>query len=184
MREAGDGIAPKPTDELRFAQEVLTEHRYEYERLLEAWRDLESKAQGVATVSGVFIGVLYAFVRDFDDCTTTLEKVGVSVVLLTLVTAILASLKVLSVRTVIKPPTGGILDRWISNVLYDAPMEEVSERELLLHHDRNRMWKAANEKIAAEHDSKKKWLRFSHWTLVIAAVLLAGLTIVLMWTTR
>jgi hypothetical protein len=45
-------------------RDALDAYQKEYRELIDKWRNLEGKAQGVVTVSGIFLAGMFAFIRN------------------------------------------------------------------------------------------------------------------------
>ena len=56
-------------------QKVLDPYQAEYKDLFDAWKNIETKAQGAATTSGIFLAAAFAFAREFDPTTALVLKV-------------------------------------------------------------------------------------------------------------
>jgi hypothetical protein len=96
---------------------VIESYRDGYKELADAWRNLETKAQGNIAISGIFIGGVFAYIQKVDPQLQQNEKVLLGLAAFFLVVSVIFSVISLKVRTVPAPPLGGFVDKLVTDLL-------------------------------------------------------------------
>lgn len=148
----------------------------EYGELSDNWKQLDSKAQATATIAGIFMAASFAFIRNSALQLTGLERVLLLFVLASLIVSILLAVAAMFVRTVPVPPTPENIAEMVSDLLETAPKEH-EERLGGLIADTINAWLPINRELRKELLVKASKLENSQWALVVAADLMAALTV-------
>lgn len=164
-------------------QMALDAYCAEHERLIDNWKGLETKAQGAVTIAGIFIAGVFAFIRDLKSLNMDGARRGLLMAAVTLlVFSVILSILVLSLRTVLVPPTGVEVNRMVTDVcgIKDFGADDVAllaQLKLRVIRERVKLW----HKTVASVEQSMRWkviyLRGAQGLLVLAIVLVVGLTI-------
>lgn len=166
-------------------QAALDAYHDEYEKLTDIWKGLETKAQGVVTIAGIFIAGAFAFIRDL----TTLhlnqnDKRLLGVAIFCLVLSVILSILVLTLRKVEPPPTGGEVSQAVRDILRLKPGEIAAQHDEILPelnldfiNEQTIMWRRAMESASKVIKWKVKSLWAAQWLLVVAISLVVWLTL-------
>jgi len=170
------------TDDLELKHKLfislLDAHSNEYRHLLEVWRDLERKAQGVIAISGVFLAAAFAFVRQIDCGTQDIEKVLLCIAIVLLVTSVLISVLVLRIREVRIPPGGEFINNLVDDILKIDESSVSSERYSGFIFDQVRISHDVNEEMSNANESKAKHLWRAQLSVICAIGVVAITTII------
>lgn len=171
----GDSLPPaQPVTDL--SKLVLESYQAEYRELADNWRTLDTKAQGVTGISGLFLAAAFAFVRDGAGQLWCLEKVALVLAIVALVGAVAVAVFALRVRVVSLPPIGEQFAELVNDVL-KADGAELAERLPALVNDQSEEWRKTNIEIASHNSQKAGLLRWAVSLLLAAAVLVGALAI-------
>jgi hypothetical protein len=96
---------------------VIESYRDGYKELADAWRNLETKAQGNIAISGIFIGGVFAYIQKVDPQLQQNEKVLLGLAAFFLVVSVIFSVISLKIRTVPAPPLGGFVDKLVTDLI-------------------------------------------------------------------
>ena len=96
------------SDEAKTAlgEQVFKAYQFQYKDYSGWWNDLDRKAQGTITITGIILAASFAFVRQLDATTTLLEQVLLVGVVSTLLFALALSVLALTIYEVALPPGG------------------------------------------------------------------------------
>ena len=169
---------PDPTESL--LSDVLTGYRDEYKELADIWKQLDSKAQGTITISGVFLAGVFAFARDLTDPTELWQKRLLTIATIFLVVSILSALRAIYVREVDIPPFGDGQNDLALDLIRNADVTDAETRRSYLR-DQIRMWSVANGDVGALNDQKAWWTVRAQLILVAAIVCAAIATGLAIW---
>lgn len=163
------------TDLLWFALET---YRDEYRDLSDTWARLDTKAQGLGAIAGIFLAAVFAWARETPAGFGTLERFllvgGIALLVATVIAAVLA----LQVRTVDAPPLGDAVVDMVKEILERQKVDDPAERIRRLYHDQNRLWSGVNAGMLGHCRRKGTALVIGQWTLLTAGILVAALAIV------
>jgi hypothetical protein len=155
---------------------ALETYREEYRDLSETWKHLDTKAQGIGAIGGVFLAASFAWARDgamsLGDYSRPLLVAGILVLVATMVVAILALL----VRRVAAPPLGDETAEMVRDILEKQTIEEAPQRVVALRNDQITAWKDTNNDLASKSHSKATLVTIGQFGLVTAAVLVATIS--------
>jgi hypothetical protein len=168
---------PNPNHAL--LSEVLSGYRDEYKELADIWKQLDSKAQGVITVCGVFLAGVFAFARGITDPAETWQKILLTAATILLVLSVIVALRALRVREVELPPYGDEHHSLLTDLLRDgAPIDGETADAYL--RDQIRMWAKCNKSVYDANGTKADWTQTAQNILVgaiVCASLVTGLAI-------
>lgn len=169
---------PAPADDERagLREKALTASYDEYKELVAAWRNLDTKAQGNATVAGIFIAAAFTYLTKF-TLDGRVEAGILLLALLCLVGCVLLSLGVLRVRNVPPHYLGGFMRRTVAN-LKGKTDEDFRGYLPLFYEEHADLWHDSSQKFAAANRRKGKLLWAAQVSL-IAAILSAALLVAL-----
>ncbi len=157
---------------------ALEAYREEYRDLSETWRNLDTKAQGLAAIAGIFLAALFTWGRELPASFGQWQRLLIVASIVLLVAAIIAAVLALQVRMVAAPPLGDEVAEMVGDILRDQKAEEAQERIAAFYNDQITAWKDTNKNMAEESQSKASRVVVGQATLLLAAVLVAILAIV------
>lgn len=144
----------------------------EYKELSDTWRMLDGKAQATTAVSGIFVAVALAYMRDGG---ATVLRDYQSLIILTLlallVSVVLAVISML-VRTVPMAPSSENALAMVKDLVV-RPNTELDDRYEGLLGDTLESWLPVNQALRATNGRKADWLRGSQISLLVAAALVS-----------
>jgi hypothetical protein len=162
-------------------QQAIDSCRQEYQELSSQWANLDSKAQGVNTVVGVFLAAIFAFIRELTAIAADLEKLLLSATSVLLILSSIFALLVLRLRAVVGAPCGAPLVGMIGD-LVSAPDGTSPERLRNFAKEHARLWQIANESTS-EAIANKAWrLQFAQWLLFAAIVCASAVAALKTWS--
>jgi len=145
MREvAAFMTSPKSNPEalIQTAQrEILDTYRKETEQLATAFRDLDAKAQGTATIAGGFLAASLAFLNRQGSLVSLPIRGVLLIGVLGLVSAIVFSLLALKIRNLTPPPSGEDVRNLLSKLANEPDYEVRTERLLYFYGDASELWR-------------------------------------------
>jgi hypothetical protein len=161
------------TNALKFAFDRLSS---EYVELSDIWKQIDSKAQATATVAGIFIAASFAFVRNAAFQLNGVEKLFLAAVLVCLILSILLAVGAMVVRNVPMPPEPESVARMVEELLA-CPETEYEKRHAGILADTINAWLPVNRELRSSLGSKANKLAWGQRALLVAAVLMACLTV-------
>lgn len=177
---AADAEAVPTTRQL--LEVVLVACEREYKDLLDTWRMLESKAQALASVAGIFIAATFAFARELQASAPPSFRVALMLAVALLLVATAAGVAVLFVRSVQTPLGGAELRTMVDEVAPLMRGGDALERYCNLLRDQARVWCQAIESLKHANARKSRFLRIGQSMLLGAAGLVSGLVIGIVWS--
>jgi hypothetical protein len=156
---------------------ALESYREEYRDLSETWRSLDTKAQGLGAIAGIFLAALFAWARELPPTFGRCERFLVVGSILLLVGAIAAAVFALRVRKVAAPPLGEETAQMVTDILQKQNADELGERLTAFYNDQITSWKDTNMDMRKHAHSKASRIEFAEATLLLAAVFAALLSI-------
>lgn len=152
---------------------ALETHRSEYAELSEIWRNLDTKAQGLGALAGIFLAAALAWARELPtDATAPVRAVVIGTIVL-LVLTIVAAVFALQVRAVTASPLGPETEEMLQDILGKAKDGEQEQRLVAFNNDQIAAWKDTNDAVRGFNESKAQWVSFGQVTLLIAALIVA-----------
>jgi hypothetical protein len=170
-------MADRPESLSDLPRLALEAYREEYRDLSETWRSLDTKAQGLAAIAGIFLAALFAWARKVPASFGLWERRLVVAGIVVLVAAIVAAVLALEVRMVAAPPLGEETADMVSDILKKQKADEVQERIAGFYNDQITAWRDTNKDMAEESHSKASRVVFGQAALLLAAVVVAILAI-------
>lgn len=156
---------------------VLESYRDEYKELSEAWRNLESKAQGSVAIAGIFIGGAFAYIREIGSEAGRLEKVFLGASIICLIISVTFAVLALTVRKVAAPPIGEYVDGLVQDLLRLENDDDLVHRLPRFTGDQIDSWREVTTDAKQRTRSKANCLSGSHVFLVLAILAIALLSI-------
>ena len=156
---------------------LLDSYRDEYKELADIWRGLETKAQGNIAIAGIFIAVVFAFIREAGQQSYWAERACLGLALIFLVISVIFSIMVLRVRQAPFPPMGGFVDKMFIDHLNIKDDAELLERLPLLINDQAKAWRQVKEMVVTSNKSKARNLWAAQVFLLAAILTFATLTL-------
>lgn len=150
-----------------------------YERLINATKTLESKAQTTIAIAGIFIAAMFAFIRDLNALKLTQE--GKSLLVITIVLLVLSvffSILVLLLRTTLQPLTGDQTYAIIKDLITLNPsFTDFSDEKIDFIEQQIIMWEKPVESVEKSNLWKVRFLWVSHIFLLLVIILVGILTL-------
>jgi hypothetical protein len=148
----------------------LESFREEFRDLSDTWRNLDTKAQGVGAIAGVFLAALFSWIREPFSNFSQFDKLAILVSILLLITAVVAGLLTLLIRKVAAPPLGEETAKMLKDIIGKYKDEEASARIAAFYNDQVGIWKEANIGFKKGVNIKAFRLSISQVALTLAAV--------------
>ena len=139
---------------------VLTTCQDEYKDLLDAWGKLDGKAQGSATIAGVFLAAVFAAARGNGVPASERERALLGIAILLLVAAVVCAGAALRVQAAASGPSGNEMER-VAIALdagCDAACDVEAMRIRFLRTQINR-WSASTAAFRDLNAGKGRWVR-------------------------
>ncbi len=158
--------------------DALDAYQKEYRELMDIWKSLESKAQGVITVSGFFLAGMFACIRTplvyyYEQCLLT-----ASIVLL--VFSILSALFVQRLRSVQKAPYGELTGTLVRDLIKSDDFS--SGRIFAYLTDQGNFWDCTNLTVRQANEKKITSLLCAQCFLVLSILCFIVYTIIKIWS--
>jgi hypothetical protein len=160
-------------DELR--EKALTASYDEYKELINAWRTLDTKAQGNITIAGIFVAAAFAYLTKFDRLGLG-ERVFLLFTVIFLIICVVLSLIVLQVREVPPHYLGGLM-RKVAGDLEGASQEKLRAYLPKVYNMHANLWSSTSEKLIKANKDKGEFLWLAQVSLIVAIVTAAMLVI-------
>jgi len=164
---------PVTADLLRLALEA---YRDEYRDLSESWRNLDTKAQGLVAIAGIFLAAVFAWTRDLPTTFGTCERLLLVGSCLSLVAAVIAAIWALFIKMMSAPPLGEGTAHMVRDILRKSK-KDLGARTEALYNDQITLWKKTNEEMRKHILVKARCIKFGQGALVLAAVLVSVLAV-------
>ncbi len=178
--------APAATDPVPSLRELLESvvkaYQAEYQGLQDTWRLLETKAQALASVAGIFIAATFAFARELPQGAPPSFKIALFAAVSLLLAATVAGVAVLFVRAITSPPGGADLERMVDDVAPFMQGAEGPERYRRLLYDQAGHWRAAVQSMQRAVRQKSRLLAAGQGLLMAAAALVSGIVMGMVWS--
>lgn len=180
---SGEAVSEPPPAPREFYEFALGHAKDEHDRLLDAWKQVDSKAQGTAAIAGLFLAAAFAFVRNTGLAITSQEKVLLGVSLFSLVCSIGTSIWVLLLREASSPLNATQVTTMVMDALR-MPKEEATERYDALLFDTLDAWQAVTDSLRSQLDSKTRCLGWAQNALLVSTIAVLILTLSALSTGR
>ncbi|HEX8691791.1 MAG TPA: hypothetical protein VF746_05195 [Longimicrobium sp.] len=164
-------------DDVALLKLAVEAHSETYRDLTQSWRSLETKAQGTAAISGIFLAGAFAFAREIPEGARagTTELLIVTVLLLVLSAGF--SLWVQRIRLMPTAPSSLLAPQWIAAIRSQVPRAEWPERLVGFYEEYDRNWGTTNAALVNILGKKARSLVVAQILLLAAAGCVVGVTI-------
>ena len=159
---------PPPANHADVRATVLSGYESEYKDLLEAWKLVETKAQGAITIAGIFLAGAFSFAKDLKAETSILARIPLLASIALLLIAVLLAVRALVVKKAPRLPAGSTIETLAS------PLLKVAEPGLPLYltnlaNDQIEVWRETNRALDAAVVVKARQVAQSQWCIFSAA---------------
>lgn len=161
--------------------EVLESYKDEYRELSEIWRNLDTKAQGIIGIDGLFLAALFAFIRVLTAEPTLSEKRMLTISAALLFISVGFAIRALWIQSVPKAPIGESLDSLVSDLLA-LPDGMEPERLNNLSNDHAGLWKETNKAVQGVNERKAKAIVLAQGAFLAALIESVFFTIYKIWS--
>jgi hypothetical protein len=159
-------------------RDALSAYRDEAGRLSTLWRDLDSKAQTVVAVAGIFIAATFAYVRDVPASFGLPSRFTVAAALALLVAAVICAVLAARVRRVTSGLTGKAVFEMTCEVLEAAEQDDdLVTREVNLLRDQCKLWQETTGSLSAGCTAKARLIHAGQLLVALAGAIVAVLAI-------
>jgi hypothetical protein len=149
---------------------ALETYHDEYRDLSDTWRNLDTKAQGLGALAGIFVAAVFAWSRQLPEGLTSLERLVLAASVVLLILSIVAAVLALLVRRVPAPPLGEETADMIRDILQEEKPSELLERVTRFYNDQIRVWHATNCNVQSVCLDKAFHISVGQVTILLAAV--------------
>lgn len=146
---------------------ILREYEEEYKDLADTWRALETKAQGTAAVSGVFLAAGATLAKNLLTGIPFWGRVPFVVSLLALVTSSGAAVASLRIKNAPRRPSGDAVAE-LAAPLLRGPAQGADSLSVGFVGDRIEMWAKTNDDLLTTIHAKARAINQSQWLLFTA----------------
>lgn len=171
----------EPSNDRELLNFVLDRLRHERDELLDAWRQIDGKAQATASIAGVFMAAAFVFVQNSSLKLTRVEQWMLLVVVILLVVSIALATLAMLVKSSALPLTGHAAATMVADILRVNDKERESRHVGLLA-DAVNIWNPANSHLRDEIRRKSALLRSSQVAVGMAAAAMLFLSSVAILT--
>jgi hypothetical protein len=151
-------------------------YRAEFHELSDNWRNLDSKAQGLGALAGIFLAAVFALTRDVPEGFGPRERWMLAAATFLLVVAVGAAVLALLVRRTVRAPLGQTAD-FIDLIVTRSKPRELPARIDAFYNDQITLWKRANNEMRTHLPKKAEAILWGQGALVVAAALVAVLAV-------
>jgi hypothetical protein len=156
---------------------TLDAYREEYRELIDVWRHLDTKAQGITAIAGVFLAGVLAWARDLPDTFGVLERGLLALAALCLTASVVVALLSLEAHSFNGPPLGRAVDEERQAVIEKLlPGEHVERLDNLLN-DLLAGWGNTIDEVHEVAARKGRLVRWGQRALVVAPIAVAAIVL-------
>lgn len=149
---------------------IIDSYAAEFNRLEDNWKSLETKAQGIAAVAGIFTGFALNFARDLPaGAGAWIRFLTVTTVVLLIATIVLAAWG-LFIRRIVSPPSATLLETYAAYYFAIPEVERRAEAQPALRENLRLAWKDAVKRRCCTNDEKADLIWWSQLHLVSAII--------------
>jgi uncharacterized membrane protein YccF (DUF307 family) len=164
-------MTPEEQKELsskRLLDAALTSFAQEYRDLADTWRNLEAKAQGICTISGIFLaGALTCYL-----------KILLGIAVIALCVAIVFSIFALRIAKIPFPPIGTTFMGFVEDIIAATEVDpDVVERNFV--HDQLAVWENANAAMRSAIEKRAGHIDNAQITILVA-ILFSALSVLVL----
>ena len=161
-------------DDIRVSleKEALEAYKEEYKDLLVAFQGMDSKAQGVVAIAGVFVGGIFAFLNAANFTRSSMAVSLLVFAILFLASSVLLAVLVLRVRDTMGVPTGEHTAQILEDLLAleDTVIKSVLSR---FYGDKTRAWQNCVNRVRSDVEKKSDFVWASQLMLFIGIICVA-----------
>lgn len=151
---------------------ALSDVQTEHADLWDAWKVVESKAQPIAAVSGIFLAGVFAYLGQLPAGATLIERCLLLSIAVLLIASVILALRAIWVADVASPHTSGSGINEADDVIHASTTDiELDERQDRMLQAAYKRWARACADIRVGLQGKQRLLSGCIWLLCAAAVL-------------
>ncbi len=169
MEETPDGVQARES----LLKTVLESYSEEYKVFVNNWYNLERKAQGGATIAGIFIGGAFAYLHENIALMYCYQKVLLGCGIVCLLMTVFFSILALRIRELYSAPMGKYVDKIVCQLL-TVKDSELLERIPLFVNDQITGWRKVTQDLSASNRRKGNYIWFGQM-LLGGAILIIGI---------
>jgi hypothetical protein len=159
--------------------EALNARREEYKELNDIWRTLETKAQANVTISGLFIGSIFAMVKDNIAVDNCMQIFFLCITILALLSSVIFSILVLKIRTVNLPTFGNRTQEIVSTLVTNSKgLDNISKSWFSFLEQQATFWKEVNDDYKEKNEDKAAYVYWAQVSLGIAILAIAAVILI------
>ena len=175
--EANVGDVSETTKRREFLEYARDHTKSEYDELIDAWKQIDTKAQGATAIAGIFLAAAFAYARAPTTPLVAVEKWGLGLVVCCLVAAIGFAAWAMFVR-----PTFALTARKVCGMVAEAIQAQDASSELTRRYegilaDTINALGPVNRSLLNHVNVKAGRLRLAHIAILAAATGIVLLTI-------
>jgi hypothetical protein len=173
--------------ELELFEAVLERYQEEYKEWSEIWRILESKAQVNLAACGILITASELFVKQVGCGFPPFMNLFLALSIICLAISVICAILVLTTRQTDIAPPGSGYKKFANELLENSESEsfftiiDSYKSKANLVRDRIKVWEYSIGSREEACKSKAEKLKFSHFALLCAIVLVAFISIISIW---
>jgi hypothetical protein len=161
-------------------RDAIEGYQKEYQELFEVWKNLEGKAQGIITVSGIFLAAMFAFIRNLSGPVKYYEQCLLTISVILLVLSVVSALCAQRLRDVYQAPYGKQLGKVVEDLLnLNEISSDIFSRYLV---EQNNSWKEVNSNTRYANKKKANSLLVSQLLLVLSILCFVVYTSIKIWS--
>lgn len=158
-------------------EKVIESFLTEYKELQEAWKSLETKAQGMIQIVGLFTAGAFAYVNEIKETTANGERLLLLTIIIGLVTSVILSIVSLKVRETYSPPIGRYLNEVTKHLLKETNAVTFAAVYQDYLEEQAKRWEIVNEDVRLANDLKANYLWKSQQFLIVSISLVSLLIV-------
>jgi hypothetical protein len=151
-------------------REILDTYRKESEQLASAFRDLDTKAQGAATLAGGFLAASLAFLNRRENLSIMPVRGILVISILGLVGAIVFAILALRIRTLAASPSGEDVRKLLAKIASDKNEQTRTEGLTYFYGDAAELWRGFVENRRRVNEEKAKYIWSAQKCLLLTAL--------------
>jgi hypothetical protein len=154
--------------ESQILQLVVRSFLDEYNDLNETWRHLDAKAQATATIAGIFIAGVFAFLTRQGVPVAALQRAILFAGIVFLAVSTLLALLAMRIREISRPPIGSVLSDLVSDLFAEGNLETLADRIPRFLGDQSSLWTFTNEEAYRQNSCKARLIFWAQLMLVLS----------------
>jgi len=151
-------------------REILDTYRKESEQLASAFRDLDSKAQGTATLAGGFLAASLAFLNRREDLGIMPVRGILVISILSLIGSIVFALLALRIRTLAASPSGEDVRKLLVKIASDTDEQNRTKGLTYFYGDAAELWRRFVENRRRVNEEKAEYIWSAQKCLLLTAL--------------